>query len=119
MTQLCSLDKGTIPCAYCAGNPVSLVDPTGMDWYISSSGQYKWFPTNVSEYEEDGITYSRIGSGISVLQEDGSYLNYYQNLQVGDATTEPVNALDLILNDPSLTGSLLYPDRKSFCETVL
>ena len=98
------------PYAYCAGNPVNLVDPTGMDWYISAGGDLRWFDANDPEYVFEEETYYQIGASVSILQDDGSYLNYYQNYQIGNNTSDPENAEDLILGNPSLTGRLLSRD---------
>lgn len=95
------------PYAYCAGNPVSLVDSDGTDWYISASGNLRWFDSNNPEYIYEEETYYQIGASVSILQDDGSFLNYYQNYQIGDSTSEPVNAENLVLANSSLTGLLL------------
>ena len=95
------------PYAYCAGNPVSLVDPTGEDWFVSDDHQFRWFNSSSKEYWEDNIRYSWVGESISFQQEDGSFLNFYQNYQIGDATSKPQNAERLILDNPALTGFLL------------
>ena len=89
---------------------MNLVDPTGMDWYISAGGDLRWFDANDPEYIFEEETYYQIGASVSILQDDGSYLNYYQNYQIGNNTSDPENAEDLILGNPSLTGRLLSRD---------
>lgn len=43
------------PYAYCAGNPVNIVDPDGADWYTNNeTGYYTWFEGNE---EIEGYTY--------------------------------------------------------------
>jgi len=43
------------PYAYCAGDPVNLTDPTGMDWYTNNdTGYYTWFEGNE---DREGYTY--------------------------------------------------------------
>ena len=98
------------PYAYCAGNPVNLLDPNGTDWYVSASGNLRWFDTNDPEYIYEEEAYYQIGSSVSILQDDGSFMNYYQNYQIGNNTSEPVNAETLVLDNSSLTGFLLSRD---------
>ncbi|MBQ9174518.1 MAG: hypothetical protein IJ161_12375, partial [Bacteroidales bacterium] len=98
------------PYAYCAGNPVNLVDPDGNDWFVSDDYQFRWFNSSSKEYWEDDIRYSWVGESLSFQQEDGSFLNFYQNYQIGDATQTPQNAERLVLSSPALTGYLLGRD---------
>lgn len=41
----------TSPYAYCGGNPINRIDPTGADWYRDEYGNYHWVKagTNVTE----------------------------------------------------------------------
>ena len=51
------------PYAYCAWNPVKLVDPDGRDWYQSEDGSAVcWRKGNDAEFERDGQKYHNIGS---------------------------------------------------------
>lgn len=44
MDPLCEKYYSISPYAYCAGNPVNLVDPEGEDWYKQiTTGDYVWF----------------------------------------------------------------------------
>ena len=59
------------PYAYCAGNPVNLVDPEGKDWYTNNeTGYYTWFEGNE---EIEGYTY--YGEKGSLLGEAEDMLN--------------------------------------------
>lgn len=95
------------PYVYCAGNPVNRVDPTGKDWFVSDDYQYRWFNSSSLEFWEDNIRYSWVGESLSFQQDDGSFLNFYQNYQIGKATSRPQNAERLILDSQALTGYLL------------
>ena len=60
------------PYAYCANNPVNVVDPEGTDWYINNSnGYYTWFDGNS---DVDGYTYfgpqgSLFGEGENLIND--------------------------------------------------
>jgi len=64
------------PYAYCAGNPVNLVDPTGMDWYTNNeTGYYTWFEGNE---EREGYTY--YGAKGSILGDAEDILDHMNKL---------------------------------------
>jgi RHS repeat-associated protein len=75
-------------------NPLSNIDPNGMDWYsfqesyLDEYGEEQW-RTRYMYYngvmsKEDMIAggYTHVGETISVLRKDGSYDNYYQNISI-------------------------------------
>ena len=69
------------PYAYCAGNPVSLVDPDGMDWYAyNENGQikYKYVEKQMSheEVEEGNYTYL----GYTYQDSDGNYYSLFGSI---------------------------------------
>ena len=61
MDPLCEKYPDISPYAYCAGNPVNLVDPEGEDWYKQiTTGDYVWFDGN--DEIEGYIYYGPLGS---------------------------------------------------------
>ena len=82
------------PYAYCAGNPINLVDPNGMNWYsyADSTGttQYKYVEGQLSEeeiksnnYKDLGFTYydnesktyySLFGEVVNMTNDSGKFL---------------------------------------------
>ena len=60
------------PYAYCAGNPVNMVDPDGMDWYINDiTGYYTWFDRSddIEGYTYYGPRNSLFGEGESLIDD--------------------------------------------------
>ena len=45
--------------AYCAGNPINLIDPSGMSWYRNdTTGYFTWFDDeDLEEHRREGYTY--------------------------------------------------------------
>ena len=74
------------PYAYCAWNPVKLVDPDGNDWYRSEDGRnYCWRKGDDAEFEKGGQTFHNIGTTydhevgnmtIHYNQNDAEYIYY-------------------------------------------
>ncbi len=68
------------PYAYCAWNPVKLVDPDGNeaidndDWYINSKGEVRWFNSTAEKYTYEGEEYSRYGQTASMTNSDGEFV---------------------------------------------
>ncbi len=61
------------PYAYCAGDPVNLIDPEGRDWYTNNmTGYYTWFDGND---DHEGYTY--FGTKGSVLGEMEDIINSF------------------------------------------
>jgi len=52
-----------------------LIDPTGMDddWYQNKNGDHKWYNSNESTIEENGETWSNIGTSYTHKQGNQSY----------------------------------------------
>ena len=61
------------PYAYCAWNPVKLVDPDGMefDGYKGRNGQYQWFDkhTEQSFVDENGVTWNKVTNDQNAWKE--------------------------------------------------
>ena len=62
MTMWLSVDPladkypGISPYAYCAWNPIRLVDPDGNDWYETTNGEVKWTDCkNQKEMNDNGV----------------------------------------------------------------
>ena len=69
------------PYAYCAWNPVKLVDPDGNDWYETENGAIKWTDChNQNELKNSGVS----GSYLGVTADDG---NVYYGL-MGDRVSK-------------------------------
>ena len=49
MDPMCEKYYGISPYAYCANNPVNLVDPDGRDWYQTNNGDIYWSEDVTSE----------------------------------------------------------------------
>ena len=68
------------PYAYCAWNPVKLVDPDGNeaiendDWYTNSKGEMKWFNSTAEKYTYEGEEYTRYGQTASMTNSDGEFV---------------------------------------------
>ncbi len=84
------------PYHYVARNPISLLDPTGMNWYQSTSGdnnQYIWYD---GDGEREG--YKNLGSSSTIEGKRGDY-KMYSILLNPDGTAEysfPFQASDKI-----------------------
>jgi RHS repeat-associated protein len=66
------------PYAYCAWNPVKLVDPDGRDWYQSDDGSTLWVKGNETYIEKDAVKYKNIGEYYTEIKGDYA-ISYYQN----------------------------------------
>ena len=68
------------PYAYCAWNPVRLVDPDGRemmmndDWYINGKGEIRWFNSTDATYTYEGEEYTRYGQTASMTNSDGDFV---------------------------------------------
>ena len=94
---------GIGPLAYCAGNPVNLVDPTGEDWYQGIDTDRFVF----IEGDKEVSGYKNVGETMSIqFEEEGVYANCFQNAVVS-ITKEPADAKSQILSSKALQGQYL------------
>ena len=91
----------TSPYAYCGGDPVNRIDPTGADWYKDGEGNFHWVErgSNISE----GWTW--VGPSVSIELGKDRYASYYEN--GGIITNKPVDTFDLIASSPKLQNLFL------------
>ena len=79
---LCEKYYSVSPYAYCAGNPVNRIDPTGMDWYQNIKKEIVWTNhTSQDELEANHIQGRYLGTSVVLFQ--GRYneqLGQNQNL---------------------------------------
>lgn len=104
MDPLCEKYYDCSPYAYCGNNPMNRIDPTGMDWYRNSDGNYMW-----REGHEAIDGYENVGAEVSIQLGENSYLNCYQN--GGVWANKAVNAFGLIRSSLKLQNQFL--ERKS------
>ena len=104
------------PYAYCAWNPVKLVDPDGNesidndDWYINDvTGEVGWHEGHARKIVDvDGNTYTNIGEAYSQPLGNGQYKNYYQNCLITQGEKQDVS--QLAYNNKSVRTSLIRRD---------
>ena len=73
------------PYAYCAGNPVNLVDPEGKDWYKDEEGNYTWTRNNDASYtDETGKVWQNCGQEMVFF--DGYDLTYFTQTKEEDGS---------------------------------
>ena len=108
------------PYALWGNNPISRVDPTGMDWYSyeeeveeeDENGEvqtrtvtkYKYVEGTMSEKEKEKGGYTYLGETVSIENDDGSFDNWYQN--IGFRSNVAFNVKEYILNS-GLIGEYL------------
>ena len=98
------------PYAYCAWNPVKLVDPDGMeaidDWYKNEeTGAVFWHEGHAQQIKYGGDTYHNIGESYSQPTGDGKYINYFQNCPVSIGAER--DASKLAYNNKSIRTFLI------------
>ena len=45
------------PYAYCGGDPVNRMDPTGLEWYTNDDGQYTFIKVSEGFTQSEALTY--------------------------------------------------------------
>ena len=87
------------PYAYCAWNPVKLVDPDGRDWYKNDeSSAVVWKNNNEQTIDINGESYNNIGKTYSSKVKGGGYVNYYQNHAIS-TSEKPRNSREDLIHD--------------------
>ena len=91
MDPLCEKYYGISPYAYCANNPVNLVDPEGEDLYIfDQDGEYLWKQEEQGQHRIAYRTYSTDANGFSSVTirfyEFADPINDPQSLDSGSIT---------------------------------
>lgn len=93
------------PYNYVGNNPLSRIDPNGMDWYYykddDGNEHYQYQDGSDKTIKVGDNTYSNIGSTVSIKLNDDVYLNAFQNLTM-QSFGEEVNLKSKILNDQGL-----------------
>ena len=83
------------PYAYCAWNPVKLVDPDGRDWYESEDGKrLAYFHGETGQLEG----YNHIGEKIDKDTEDKFIAGHYSNIYISANFTES----DFVMQKPRM-----------------
>lgn len=80
------------PYVYCAGNPVNLIDPDGMDWYKDKDGTNQYNPDLNKDNQKDilGKGQSYVGETYQVKDKDGNVTTNYRkdgSIMFGNETT--------------------------------
>jgi len=80
------------PYHYAANNPVSVTDPTGMDWYEDEKGNTMWQKgsAEVEGYKNIGTTYTQnIGDGVSIKFDQNEPVEMTEKvLETGDFSSQ-------------------------------
>lgn len=96
---LCEKYYSISPYAYCAGNPVNLIDPDGMDWYQYTGEDGKkaiiWQEGNAKSIELNGQSYNNIGETYTTQVDKNTSITYTQN-EVTSITTNTMNESDWV-----------------------
>ena len=68
------------PYVYCAGNPVNLIDPDGMDWYKDKDGTTQYNPDLNKDNQKDilGKDQSYVGETYQEKDDDGNITTDYR-----------------------------------------
>jgi len=93
------------PYAFCANNPVNLVDPDGKDWYEDEVGNAKWIDNNtLIHIDQNCVLWRNIGT--EYIFFDGGILYYYNQ-----SSGKTYNAVS---GRPDGNGNFIYTkDRQS------
>ena len=76
------------PYDFCGSNPVSRIDPNGMNWYQNSRGNVMWRNSASDSFMDDNrAIWTNIGATYTHYRSDGSSVFFYQKTnQDGDMT---------------------------------
>ena len=76
------------PYDFCGSNPVSRIDPNGMNWYQNSRGNVMWRNSASDSFMDDNrAVWTNIGETYTHYRSDGSSVFFYQKTnQDGDMT---------------------------------
>ena len=96
----------TSPYAFCAGNPINLVDPNGMDYYKSVAGAIIWKDLDKEKITINNEVFKNIGKSYSIQLDEESFANFYQDVFIS-VSSQAVDAGQTVLNNAALTGALL------------
>ena len=98
------------PYSMFGNNPISNIDPTGMDWYSYTDGDgnvhYKYQDGSDKTIKVGDNTYNNIGASVNIQLGEGYYYNAFQNYGV-TSLDKPIDVKQRILDSPSLQGKLL------------
>lgn len=64
---------------YCGNNPISRIDPDGMDWYQDNKGNTFWQKGNAKSVTRNVVTYSNIRGTFTQDIGNGVSVTYNQN----------------------------------------
>ncbi len=115
------------PYNYCANNPISIMDPTGMDWYTDKEGRYQYDPNITKDSKlQEGQTY--VGVTHQVKDKKGNIIENYRKdgsimyAKESSAYTRMIERSEQTGNESmaALTdnGTLVLPDYKNDKSTV-
>ena len=92
------------PYAYCANNPVILMDPDGRDWVLITGDKVYWYGGKTGDKSNLMHTYNSASGMSNAHLENGEIINLqqakYQNVRNGGPTPEGKYEINLI-PDPS------------------
>jgi len=98
------------PNVFCSNNPVTNIDPNGMDWYRyedeGGNVYYQHAEGDAGTIEVGDNTYENVGSSVNVQFGNGMYFNAFQNYTV-TSSDKPIDVFQRILNNPGLQSKLL------------
>ncbi len=115
------------PYNYCANNPISIMDPTGMDWYTDNEGRYQYDPNITKDSKlQEGQTY--VGVAHQVKDKKGNVIENYRKdgsimyAKESSAYTRMIERSEQTGSESmaALTdnGTLVLPDYKNDKSTV-
>ena len=110
MTMWLSVDPmadkypGISPYAYCAWNPVRLVDPDGRDWYdVDKSGHITRNEKKSEQYKDNDILHSTSTGETSKLYRKGTIAKVYNNITLNNKSGQLVSFGDASTREDHLS----------------